>query len=528
MPLSSGARRPQRVMARTIAFGASALFAAGLLTWSPPSATGWNQGAAEGDPVAAAQRRADEQRHGAAPAARHAARARPLAQLGHARQVTTSATPSRAAAAWSTPTTTRTALPWAWAGENIGWNSGLDDASSPVRVHEKFMASPGHRANVLTAAFTHGGVGAAAADGQMFQGYVQNTRMYTELFLQPPGRRATAGAARRHHSRRSGGGGGGGGGGCQPAPAAGRRRARRRRSRRRSRDVGRRTSPRRRPRPGSTASPASSSNAAGRNVGRIGWTSRRRPRASMVVARATAADAGSATRPAADAGRAPADGRERRALRRHRRPRCSASSSADRPGQPTRSRSARRRLRARPSPRPGRLREHAGDPRGARPRQALSAWRRGGRGAARRVPGRRAGRVRRDHGQRPDPASRRCCTCSAASTCPRRARSSSTASASRRSTRSAATLTRRDEDRLRLPVLQPHPAAERGGERGAAVPDRRRLGDADIASRVDELLAMVGLADKARPSSGPALRRRAAARGARPGAGHQPGHPPGR
>ena len=29
------------------------------------------------------------------------------------------------------------------------------------------------------------------------------------------------------------------------------------------------------------------------------------------------------------------------------------------------------------------------------------------------------------------------------------------------------------QDRLRLPVLQPHSAAERGGERGAALPDRR-------------------------------------------------------
>jgi hypothetical protein len=75
-------------------------------------------------------------------------------------------------------------LSYAWAGENIGWNSGLDDSYSPVRVHEAFMASAGHRANVLDGRFTHGGVGAAAADGQMFQGYVQNTRMYTELFMQ--------------------------------------------------------------------------------------------------------------------------------------------------------------------------------------------------------------------------------------------------------------------------------------------------------------------------------------------------------
>ena len=63
----------------------------------------------------------------------------------------------------------------------------LDDSESPVRVHEKFMASAGHRANVLDPLFTHGGVGAAAADGKIFLGYVQNTRMYTELFMQASG-----------------------------------------------------------------------------------------------------------------------------------------------------------------------------------------------------------------------------------------------------------------------------------------------------------------------------------------------------
>ena len=78
-------------------------------------------------------------------------------------------------------------LSYNWAGENIGWNSGLDDAYSAVRVHERFMASAGHRANVLDSRFTHGGVGARSADGQMFQGFLQNTRMYTELFLQASG-----------------------------------------------------------------------------------------------------------------------------------------------------------------------------------------------------------------------------------------------------------------------------------------------------------------------------------------------------
>jgi hypothetical protein len=103
---------------------------------------------------------------------------------------------------------------WAWAGENIGWNSGLDDAYSPVRVHEAFMSSPGHRANVLDGRFTHAGVGAAAAEGKMFQGSVQNTRMYTELFLQPAGGGAPAPAPA---APPGGGGSGGGGGYTQPA-----------------------------------------------------------------------------------------------------------------------------------------------------------------------------------------------------------------------------------------------------------------------------------------------------------------------
>ena len=110
-------------------------------------------------------------------------------------------------------------LRYDWAGENIGWNSGLDDSYSPVRVHEKFMGSPGHRANVLDGRFTHGGVGAAAADNKMYQGYVQNTRMYTELFMQAPSASAPAPAPQPGGGGGSGGGGGGGGGGSA-APAA--------------------------------------------------------------------------------------------------------------------------------------------------------------------------------------------------------------------------------------------------------------------------------------------------------------------
>lgn len=79
-------------------------------------------------------------------------------------------------------------IAYQYGGENIGWNSGWSDDQSPVKVHEGFMASPGHRANVLEPAFTHGGVGAAARDGASTLGGtpITNLRMYTELFLQAP------------------------------------------------------------------------------------------------------------------------------------------------------------------------------------------------------------------------------------------------------------------------------------------------------------------------------------------------------
>jgi uncharacterized protein YkwD len=68
------------------------------------------------------------------------------------------------------------------------------------------MASPGHRANVLQGAFTHGGVGAYAADNINFLGKVRSPRMYTELFMQ-------AASSTAPPPPPSGGGGGGGGGG---------------------------------------------------------------------------------------------------------------------------------------------------------------------------------------------------------------------------------------------------------------------------------------------------------------------------
>jgi uncharacterized protein YkwD len=214
MPVTPTARRPQRIVVRTIMFGTSAILAAGLLTWTPAPTTGWNQGAAEGTLWQLLN--GARTNNGMAPLQQHGtllgiARWRSSDML--ARNYFSHTIPGCNCLVYAYYDSNGVA--YAWAGENIGWNSGLDDASSPVSVHEQFMASAGHRANVLTASFTHGAVGAAAADNQMYQGYVQNTRMYTELFLQPPSGGAPVPAPAPPPS---GGGGGGGGGGYAPAP----------------------------------------------------------------------------------------------------------------------------------------------------------------------------------------------------------------------------------------------------------------------------------------------------------------------
>jgi uncharacterized protein YkwD len=53
----------------------------------------------------------------------------------------------------------------AWtAGENIAWGSG--DLGTPARIVAAWMASPGHRANILQAAFTQIGLGIVAGAPQ--------------------------------------------------------------------------------------------------------------------------------------------------------------------------------------------------------------------------------------------------------------------------------------------------------------------------------------------------------------------------
>lgn len=217
MTVIGTARRPRRVIARTVLFGTSALLAAALLTWSPSATTGWNQGSAEGTLWQLLN--GARTNNGLAPLQQHSGLigiARWRSQDMLQRDYFSHTIPGCNCLVYAYYDSN--GIPWDWAGENIGWNSGLDDNSSPVSVHEQFMASAGHRANVLTASFTHGGVGAWAVDGQMFQGYVQNTRMYTELFLQAPGA-APAPAPAPAAPRPPAGGGGSGPAAQQPAAA---------------------------------------------------------------------------------------------------------------------------------------------------------------------------------------------------------------------------------------------------------------------------------------------------------------------
>ena len=217
--VTTASRRPRRIITRTLGFGLSALMAAGLLTWGPSAVSGWNQGSAE----ATLWQLLNGARvnNGMAPLQQHStlvslARWRSSDMLAKDYFSHTIAGCGCLVYAYYDSN----GLNYVWGGENIGWNSGLDDSYSPVRVHERFMASPGHRANVLNPAFTHGGVGAAAADNNMFQGYVQNTRMYTELFLQAPAAvPAPPPAPAPAPAPPPSGGGGGGGGGGWTAPA---------------------------------------------------------------------------------------------------------------------------------------------------------------------------------------------------------------------------------------------------------------------------------------------------------------------
>jgi uncharacterized protein YkwD len=68
------------------------------------------------------------------------------------------------------------------AGENIGWNTHTDDAATE-QIHQAFLESPGHRANVMSERWNAIGVGAfKGADGK---------KVWTVLFADGCGPAAT-------------------------------------------------------------------------------------------------------------------------------------------------------------------------------------------------------------------------------------------------------------------------------------------------------------------------------------------------
>jgi len=50
---------------------------------------------------------------------------------------------------------------WSQAAENVGWMgpSGMVAEEVAAQIHESWMASPGHHANLMNPAFTHIGIG---------------------------------------------------------------------------------------------------------------------------------------------------------------------------------------------------------------------------------------------------------------------------------------------------------------------------------------------------------------------------------
>ncbi|HSK94937.1 MAG TPA: CAP domain-containing protein [Candidatus Angelobacter sp.] len=206
---------PRRVTFRTLGLGLSALVAAAALATSPAPTTGWDRSYAE--TTLWQLMNGARVNNGLAPLQSHGtlvSLARWRSQDMLDRSYFSHTIPGCGCDVYVYYTSNGVA--WDWAGENIAWNSGRTDEYSPVRAHEQFMGSPGHRANVLDHRFTHGGVGAAQKTG-LFLGHNQDTRMYTQLFLQPKSAPAPAPAPPAPAPPPgSGGGGGGGGGGAAP------------------------------------------------------------------------------------------------------------------------------------------------------------------------------------------------------------------------------------------------------------------------------------------------------------------------
>jgi uncharacterized protein YkwD len=206
-------RTPRHAVSRAAALAVVALASAALLVSTPAPATGWQQGAAEatlfqlmnGARVNSGRRAVVQ--HGTLVSL---ARWRSKDQVDRNYFDHTILGTGQQVYHWYD----LNGLNYSWGGENIGWNNGYSDADSPVAIHQGFMNSPGHRANILEPSFTHGGVGAYAKDNVMFLGAQRSPRFYTELFME-------AASAAPPPPPSGGGGGGGGGGSPQPPPSSG-------------------------------------------------------------------------------------------------------------------------------------------------------------------------------------------------------------------------------------------------------------------------------------------------------------------
>ena len=156
--------------------------AAALLVWTPQPTTGWNQSSAEATLWQLLN--GDRTNNGLPPLAQHStlvslARWRSKDMVDRDYFNHTILGTSYQIYHWYDSN----GLSWSSGGENIGYNNGFSDADSPVKINEGFMASSGHRANILNPNWSHGGVGAYGKDGAMWGGKVRNIRMYTELFI---------------------------------------------------------------------------------------------------------------------------------------------------------------------------------------------------------------------------------------------------------------------------------------------------------------------------------------------------------
>lgn len=186
-PVPGALQRQPNVLARAAALAGSALLAAAVLAWSGPApASGWSQSAAESTLWQLLN--GARANNGLNVLIQHEtlvsiARWRSQDMIERNYFSHTILGTSYLVYHWYD----LNGLAYSGAAENIGWNSGYSDADSPVTVHNGFMNSPGHRANILGAGWTHGGVGAWGADGVPFLGGLSNPRVYAQLFMTAAG-----------------------------------------------------------------------------------------------------------------------------------------------------------------------------------------------------------------------------------------------------------------------------------------------------------------------------------------------------